>query len=114
MRVLLDEHMHVQLRQLFDEGIEAETVRYREWTTLENGALMRAAEAEYDAFVTMDRGIPHQHELADFDLAVVVLEAKSNKYDAVAPLMPEVNRALQDAKPGTATDVGQVGEERST
>jgi len=26
MRVLLDENMHVQLRHLFDEGVEAETV----------------------------------------------------------------------------------------
>ncbi|PSQ89528.1 MAG: hypothetical protein BRD45_02885 [Bacteroidetes bacterium QS_8_64_10] len=106
MRVLLDENMHVQLRHLFDEGVEAETVRYREWTSLDNGDLMRAAEADYDVFITMDRSIPHQRNLASFDLAVLLVHAPSNAYDAIAPLMPEVNRELRDVKAGTTVEVG--------
>jgi len=81
-------------------------LRYREWTTLDNGALMRAAETEYDVFVTMDQGIPHQHDLASFDLAVVLVQAVGNEYDAVAPLMPQVNHALQDIETGSLVEVG--------
>jgi len=106
MRVLLDENLPIRLRHLFDEDVTAETVRYREWTSLDNGALLRAAEAGYDAFVTMDRGIPHQQNLSDFDLAVLLIEAESNAYDAVAPLMTDVNRALRDVNAGAVVEVG--------
>ena len=42
--------------------------------------------------VTTDRGIPHQQSLSRFDLAVEVLEAKSNSYEDFASLMDQANR----------------------
>ncbi len=54
MRLLLDESLPRRLaRHLADA--EADTVYDRGWSGLKNGDLLRAAEAEYDVFVTADQ-----------------------------------------------------------
>ncbi len=60
MRVLLDENLPHQLRELFEDNIEVVTVSYRRWQGKENGELLRITENEFDVFVTMDQGIPNQ------------------------------------------------------
>ena len=59
------------------------------------------AEQEFDAFLTTDKGIPHQQNLADLDLTIVLLRAKSNDYEDLSPLMDEVNYTLASVEPGT-------------
>ncbi|CAN5671226.1 hypothetical protein BH20ACT10_BH20ACT10_13510 [soil metagenome] len=54
MRVLLDENVDSLLASLFDERCEVSTVRARKWDGKKNGELLRLAEVEFDAFVTMD------------------------------------------------------------
>ncbi len=66
-----------------------------------NGELLRLAEKEFEVFVTTDKGIPHQQNISRLELAVVLLRAKSNAYEDLAPLMNEANAALESAKPGT-------------
>ena len=60
MRVLLDESVDRRLKRAFDEHHEVSTVPERGWASMKNGELLEAAEKEFDAFVTTDRGIPHQ------------------------------------------------------
>ncbi len=55
--------------------------------------------------MTTDRGIPYQQNLSRFDLAVVVLEGKSNSYEDLASLMDRTNAALGDVVPGEATRI---------
>ena len=52
MRVLLDEHLPHRLRQLF-----VVPVGYLRWKGLKNGELLRKASAEFDVFITMDKGL---------------------------------------------------------
>ena len=69
---------------------------------MKNSELLQAPAKEFEAFVTTDRGIPHQQNLSRFDLAVVVLEAKSNSYEDLTSLMDRANAALGDVLPGEA------------
>ena len=48
-----------------------------------------------------DKGIPHQQNLADLDLTIVLLRARSNDYEDLSPLMDEVNSTLASVEPGT-------------
>ena len=73
MRVLLDENMPRGLLELFEPGIEAFTVAQRGWRGKANGELLEAAEKEFDALITTDRGIPHQQDLSAVALSVVLL-----------------------------------------
>jgi hypothetical protein len=106
MRVLLDENVDRLLKTLFDAMYEVVTVQERGWAGIKNGALLRAAQQEFDAFVTMDRNLPYQQNLTVLTLAVIVIHAHSNAYTEIAPLMPRVNQALRSAQPGRAIFVG--------
>jgi hypothetical protein len=105
LRVLLNENVDRRLKRAFDEEHEVSTVPERGWAGKKNGELLEAAGKEFDAFVTTDRGIPHQQNLSRFDLAVVVLEAKSNNYEDLASLMDRTNAALGEVVPGVATRI---------
>ena len=105
MRVLLDENVDRRLKQAFGEQHEVSTVPERGWAGKKNSELLEAAGKEFDAFVTTDRGIPYQQNLSRFDLAVVVLEAKSNSYEDLASLMDRTNAALEGVVPGEATSI---------
>jgi hypothetical protein len=72
---------------------------------MKNGELLEAAGKNFDVLVTTDRGMPHQQNLSRFDLAVVVLEAKSNSYEDLASLMDRTNAALGEVVPGEATRI---------
>lgn len=106
MRVLLDENLPHQLRELFAENMEVVTVGYRGWRGKENGELLRMAENEFDVFMTMDQGIPNQQNLSEIRIGIIVLEAKSNRFEDLAPLMSEINIALKTIKNGQILHVG--------
>src|SRR4051812_22824397 len=100
MRVLLDENVDRRLKPLFDEDIEVVTVRERGWGSLSNGALLAAAQSEFEAVVTMDRNIPYQQNISSLTLGLVVVRAFNNRKATVEPLMPEINRVLATIRPG--------------
>lgn len=76
-----------RLRSFFGQEHEVATVGRRSRAGKKNGELLEHAQHEFDTLVTTDRSIPHQQNLARFDLAIVVLEAKSNSYEDLAALM---------------------------
>ena len=105
MRVLLDEHLPHRLRQLFASPIEVVTVGYKGWKGLKNGELLRKASAEFDAFVTMDKGFLYQQNLEKIQIGIVLLEAESNRYAHLTPLIPQVNTVLKTLKQGQIVSV---------
>jgi hypothetical protein len=77
MRVLLDECLDPRFARLFARH-ECTSVKAMGWLGKANGALLQAASGEFDAFVTIDRNLPHQQNLATFDLAVIVIREPQN------------------------------------
>jgi hypothetical protein len=76
MKLLLDECVDWRLlRELAD--FDVKTVRQMGWAGIENGALLRAAEGEFDAFVTVDKNLSFQQNLSGFAIFVVVLRSGS-------------------------------------
>lgn len=78
MRVLLDENVDRKLKRAFDPDHQVATVRERGWSGKKNGELLRLAEAAFDVLVTLDRNMRHQQNLSQYDLAVVLITARSN------------------------------------
>jgi hypothetical protein len=52
------------------------------------------AAAEFDVFLTVDRNLSYQQDVSAFDIAVVVLVARSNSIDDLRPLGLEFWRLL--------------------
>ena len=105
MRVLLDEDLPIRLRLHFAEAENVETVEYRGWKGLKNGALLRAAEGHFDVFVTMDDNLPDQQHLQQFDLAVAILRARSKSLKDLLDLVPELEARLPDLQTGEAVRI---------
>ena len=70
------------------------------WAGKRNGELLRLAEREFDVFLTVDRKLQHQQNLAAFNIAVIVLAARTNAMADLQPLMPRVVELLPSAKRG--------------
>lgn len=102
--MLFDENLNRRLRRFFTEEFEVITTAERGRNGKSNGELPELAEKEFDALLTTDKGMPHQQNLARFDLAVV-LRAGSNAYEDLASLMDEAIAALSSISPGTVTRV---------
>ena len=102
MRVLFDENVDRRLKRFFDVEHEVSTVASRGWKGKKNGELLNLAQGEFDVFLTRDQNIPYQQNLSRFDIAVVVLQARSNAYEDLAPLVEKASAALPETRPGHA------------
>jgi hypothetical protein len=100
VRVLLDEQLPRQLaRELL--GHVVRTVQQQGWAGLGNGELLRrAAAAGFEVFVTGDRNLEFQQNLAQSLLAVIVLAAPSNALEDLLPLVSSIDEAIAETRPG--------------
>ena len=97
--------MDRRLKRDFAEGHEIVTVAEAGWAGKSNGELLRLAEKEFDVLLSTDKGIPHQQNVSRLGLAVILLRARSNAQEDLAPLMDEVDTALASIKLGTVVRI---------
>ncbi len=86
MRILLDECLPRRLKRDL-VGHETKTVPEMGWAGKTNGALLTVAQVDFDVFLTVDRNLSFQQDINKFNIAVVVLVAKSNKHAALQTLV---------------------------
>jgi len=104
MKLLLDECVTRYLKRDLI-GHDVSTVDEAGFKGLDNRALLRAANGNFDVLVTVDKSIRHQQDLQSFQIAVLLLTAKTNRYEHLKPLIPPVLEALKSIKPGTFAQV---------
>jgi hypothetical protein len=89
-------------------GHDVSTVQQMGWAGIQNGELLRsAAAAAFDAFITGDRNLSFQQNLAELPLAVVVLKAPSNRLADLKPLVPKLLAVLAGLQPNTVVWVDE-------
>ena len=104
MNILLDENLDWRLRRDLP-GHTVESVPLIGWAGLKNGTLLAEAEKRFDVLLTMDSNMVDQQNLARFRIAVVALQARSNRLADTRPLMPKVPGLLASLQHGTLTVV---------
>lgn len=106
MRLLLDESVPRPLISRLG-GHEADTTQALGWAGVINGELLRrAAEAGYDALLTVDKGFEFQQSISRLPLTVAILRASSNRLEDLEPLLSELVARLQEAEPCSLVKVG--------
>ena len=61
MKLLLDEQMPKKFSHEFPKRFEIMTTQKMGWATTKNGKLLRiAADADFDALITVDKNMEHQ------------------------------------------------------
>lgn len=104
MRILLDECLPQELAGEL-AGHEVSTVQQEGWSGIENGELLRRASGKFGAFLTVDKHLQRTQDLPP-DLALFTIKARSNRIQTLRPLVPELLKALESARPGTFVRVG--------
>lgn len=101
MRLLLDECVDRRFSKELP-GHLVKTVPQMGWATIKNGELLALAEKDFDVFITVDRNLSFQQNLPKFNIAVLVLEAPSNRLADLKHLAPRVLGILPSLTKGKA------------
>lgn len=101
---MLDECIDRKLAREF-VGYEVKTVPQMGWAGVKNGQLLALVEAEFDIFITVDRNLSFQQNLPQFDVAVIVLQAPSNRLADLKLLVPKILAILATTTKGQAVVV---------
>jgi hypothetical protein len=103
VRVLLDENLPHKLRTHLAHH-ETATVSYLAWGGLENGVLLKKAEAAgFDVFVTGDRALEYQQNVAKRTLGIVCPSA--NSWPIIKHHVKKITAAVEGAVTGSLTHV---------
>jgi len=102
MRVFLDECVDWRLSRDLP-GHDVRTARQMGWTTIKNGELLALASREFDVFVTVDRNLAFQQNPARLTIAVIILNAPTNRLASLKQLVPKLLAAIVEARPGITT-----------
>ena len=94
-KILLDEHLDVRLKLLFDPQLQVFTIKDKKWQGTLNGELLRLLiKDKIDIFITNDKNLRYQQKLNELDLIIIEVNTKGNQYDLTAPVIVEINKFL--------------------
>jgi predicted nuclease of predicted toxin-antitoxin system len=105
VNILLDECVPARLAlSLADHSVT--TVQRRGWAGIKNGDLLALAQKEFDVFITVDRKLSVQQDLAKFRIPLLLLRARTNRLEDLRPLADELLQRLPGASAGELTIIG--------
>lgn len=106
MNLLLDECVPRDLSKSFPQHT-CSTVSKAGFAGKKNGELLTLAEqAGFDVLLTVDRGFPYQQNFQTRKLAVLIIEAPSNRLKDLLPYVPSCLEALRSLQAGQVVRVG--------
>ena len=109
MKVLVDECAPRALKTfLTKHGHESLTVQEAGWAGKQNGELLKLAEADFDALVTVDTNLRYQQNMEGRNIAIVILQSSSNRLEHIRQYFPACVLALERIKPGEIVQVGST------
>ena len=97
MKILFDQGTPAPLRHTLTSHTIS-TAYEMGWSKLENGDLLGAAEASFDAFITTDQNLRYQQNLTGRRLAILVLPTTS--WPLIQLHLPKIATAVNALRPG--------------
>ncbi len=71
MRILIDENLPISFFSELLAEFETKTINELGWSGISNGVLLRRIEGNFDVFVTGDKNMQFQQNIADRTYAIV-------------------------------------------
>jgi hypothetical protein len=106
MKVLLDECIPRKLKGALADH-DCKTAPEAGLAGQKNGRLLSLAEAAgFDLFLTMDKGLQYQQNLAGRSIAILILRAKSNRLEDLLPHLEACRSTMSSIHPGEIIRVG--------
>ena len=79
------------------------TVAEQGWGGVKNGRLMALIDGSYDVFVTADKNLRYQQNLAGRKISII--EVPFNDSAKLLPLAPEILLAIEQSSPGAYIEI---------
>lgn len=89
MKIVIDECLPRRLAKAL-AGHKVWTVQQIRLNGLLNGVLLKAINDDFDVFITVDQNLVFQQNLKSVKIAVIVLCARTNRFDDIQPLIPAI------------------------
>ena len=103
MKVLFDQGAPVPLRRHLHPHL-VDTSAEREWSTLQNGQLLKQAESDgYDCFITTDKNLKYQQNLTGRKMRILVLSTTS--WPRISKRVDQIRDALEHLDEGGYIEV---------
>lgn len=103
MRILFDQGTPVPLRRYLRPH-EVDTAAERQWSALQNGQLLEAAEENgYDLLVTTDKSIKYQQNLKNRQISILVLSKAS--WPRIRLKIEQIRKACLDLSKGECVEI---------
>ena len=107
MKVLLDECIPRRLKDALPDH-ECQTVPEAGLAGQKNGLLLSLAEdAGFDLFLTMDKGLQYQQNLAGRSIAILIVQARSNRLEDLLQHLEACRSIMTSIQPGEVRRVGE-------
>jgi predicted nuclease of predicted toxin-antitoxin system len=113
MLILLDENLLSQkLKQPFlNEGHSVSNVCDMGWRGLKDREILERAENHpFDVFITADKNIPYEQNLASRGIRIAILDSRSTRPDHLLPLMRQLSTIIDSIAPGSAIRINDAGD----
>ena len=103
MKILFDQGTPVPLRRFLLDHI-VDTAYERGWSELTNGDLLRMAEHEgYNLLITTDQNLRYQQNLANRQIAIIVL--LSTSWPRIQRQIEVIQQAIANSLPGAYHEI---------
>ena len=96
----MDECLPIDFRHHLS-GREVHTAEWAGFKSLRKGQLLQQAEsAGYEVFLTVDQGVPHQQNLVQRKISVLIICSRTNQIEDLLPVVEAILVALGEIQPG--------------
>jgi hypothetical protein len=100
MRLLFDHNVDWRIVHSLPDDWEIDTTRRLRWDGLDNGALLTVAQHKFDVLLTTDKALYGQQNVPNYDIAVIVLHAYSNRLADLKPFAADIIKTADAIRPG--------------
>ncbi len=102
MRIILDENLPRPLKSIFP-GHAVTTVQEEGLAGTVNGELLAKLEGNFDVFITADKNLRYQQNLAG--RTVGILELPTNRLPLLRPLFPRIAAVVKTVTPSAYVQI---------
>jgi hypothetical protein len=86
-------------------GHEVQTAFDLGWQNLRDHVLLPMVAADFDVFVTADKGFEYEHNLRNLPMGIVIVHVPKNKLEFYRLVAPQLLAAISSVRPGQVLHV---------
>ena len=106
MRIVLDECVNPRVKRLLEGKHDVFTVLELGWGGSPDHILVKRLQEGCEAFLTIDRGFEHEHDLSLLGYGIVIVHVARNRLAHYEAIREKIILALSSIKAGEVVHVG--------